>query len=322
MSSVETKSRGPGPRDASWIPLVVIAGPTAVGKTAISIELAEGLGGEIVSADSRLIYRGMDIGTAKPTPAERARVPHHLVDIADPDQTWSLSLFQRAAAHAIADIHGRGMLPMLVGGSGQYIHAVTHGWKPPEIPPDEGLRQELEARAAAEGNQSLYNELQASDPEAAGRIDPRNLRRIVRALEVIRLTGRKFSGQRGQAEGPYRLLTVGLARPRQELYTRIDARIESMFENGLLEEVRSLLAKGYSPALPSMSSIGYRECAEALRGEATPEEAVSRMRRGTRRFVRRQANWFKPADPLIHWFQANEDPREAIKATIQEFLRE
>jgi tRNA dimethylallyltransferase len=303
-------------------PLIVIVGPTAVGKTGISIQLAEQLGGEIVSADSRLFYRGMDIGTAKPSPAESLRVPHHLVDVADPDQTWSLAIFQRAAAHAIADIQRRGKLPFLVGGTGQYIHAVTHSWAPPATEPDARLRAVLEGLAKSQGNDWLHQRLTLLDPPAAQAIDPRNLRRTVRALEVIFSTGRRFSDQRGQSESPYRLLTIGLIRPRPELYARLDARIEAMFASGLLGEVRSLLAQGYSPDLPTMSAIGYRECAAVLRGELSLEEAKVRMRRLTRVFVRRQANWFKAQDPEIHWYEAGEGTMNEIEKEIRVFLKE
>jgi tRNA dimethylallyltransferase len=299
---------------------VVIVGPTAVGKTEISIQLAEQLDGEIVSADSRLFYRGMDIGTAKPTPEERACVPHHLIDVADPRETWSLTLFQRAASEAIADIHARGRTPFLVGGTGQYVHAVTRGWTPPAAAPDMSLRAKLESRAKNEGYQRLYEELQQFDPAAAERIDPRNVRRTIRALEVIRLTGRKFSEQRGQAEGPYRLLTIGLTRPRPELYARVDARIESMFAAGLLEEVQGLLNSGISPDLPAMTSIGYRECVKVLQGRLTVEEAKMQMRRATRVFIRRQANWFKLDDPSIHWFEVGRVQIEEIEGLIHNFL--
>lgn len=302
-------------------PLIVIVGPTAVGKTEISIQLAERLDGEIVSADSRLFYRGMDIGTAKPTAEERARVPHHLIDVADPRQTWSLALFQRAAAEAIAAIHARGRTPFLVGGSGQYIHAVTRGWAPPAAAPDPALRAQLESQAQANGPYWLHEKLRELDPDAAANIDPRNVRRTVRALEVIRLTGRKFSQQRGQAEGPCRTLTVGLTRPRPELYARVDARIESMFASGLLEEVRGLLEAGVSPALPAMTSIGYRECAEVLAGRLTVEEAKAEMRRRTRVFVRRQSNWFKRDDPSIHWFEAGKAHLDEIEKLILGFLK-
>lgn len=286
------------------IPLVVIVGPTAVGKTEISIQLAERLGGEIVSADSRLFYRGMDIGTAKPTLEERRGIPHYLIDLADPATTWSLALFQQAGTAAIAGIQARQHLPMLVGGTGQYIHAVTYGWTPPVTRPDVQLRAELEARATQEGYLALHSELEKLDPVAAEKIDARNVRRTIRALEVIRLTGLKFSEQRGQTESPYRLLTIGLTRPRPELYPRVDARIEAMFSNGLLDEVQRLLDSGCSPNLPTMSAIGYRECIQVLNGSMSVEQAKVEMRRLTRIFVRRQANWFKLDDPSIHWFQA------------------
>lgn len=301
-------------------PLVVIVGPTAVGKTEVSIQLAERLGGEIVSADSRLFYRGMDIGTAKPTAVERLRVPHHLIDVADPDETWSLAAFQRAAAEAIAEIHRRGMLPFLVGGTGQYVHAVTHGWTPPSTKPDVRLRRVLEELAKSNGNEWLHQRLDLLDPAAAQLIDPRNLRRTVRALEVVLSTGRRFSDQRGQGDNPYRLLTIGLNRPRPELYARLDARIEAMFAASLLDEVRGLLKRGYSPDLSTMSAIGYRECALVLQGEMSLEEAKVQMRRLTRTFVRRQANWFKAQDEQIHWFEASEMKVEEIEKEIRTFL--
>jgi len=301
-------------------PLIVIVGPTAVGKTEVAIQLAERLHGEIVSADSRLFYRGMDIGTAKPTLQERRGIPHHLIDVADPDESWSLAVFQAAAADAIADIHARGNLPLLVGGTGQYIRAVTHGWTPPAIQPDARLREELESRAGSEGYQALYAELLALDPEAAAKIDPRNVRRTVRALEVIRLTGRKFSAQGGQAGSLYRLLIIGLTRPRQELYARVDARIEAMFTLGLLDEVQHLLDSGCSPELPTMTAIGYRECIQVLAGRMDVEQAKTEMRRLTRIFVRRQANWFKLDDPSIHWFEPGKASLDEMENIIREFI--
>ena len=310
----------PDPSPLPPIPLIVIVGPTAVGKTDISIHLAERLNGEIVSADSRLFYRGMDIGTAKPTLEERRGVPHHLIDVADPGNTWSLALFQQAAAEAIAAIHARAHLPMLVGGTGQYIHAVTHGWSPPVTSPDTQLREELQARAEQQGYLVLHSELEKLDPAAAGKIDPRNVRRTIRALEVIRLTGIKFSEQRRQAESPYRLLTIGLTRPRPELYARVDARIEAMFAAGLLDEVQRLLDSGCSPHLPTLSAIGYRECIQVLQGSMDLEQAKVEMRRLTRIFVRRQANWFKLDDPSIHWFEAGKLDVIEIEAIVRQFI--
>lgn len=301
-------------------PLILIVGPTAVGKTEIAIQLAERLEGEIVSADSRLFYRGMDIGTAKPTSEEQARVPHYLIDIANPDEILSLAVFQQKAREAIADIHTRNKLPFLVGGTGQYVRAVTQGWTPPEVEPDERLREELEREKEARGIYWLYEKLKDLDPEAAEKIDPRNYRRTIRALEVILTTGRKFSEQRGQSDSPYRLVTVGLTRPREELYRRVDERIESMFANGFVDEVRGLLAKGYSPSLPTMSAIGYRECVGVIQGQLTEEQAKVQIRRATRVYVRRQANWFKESDPNIRWFRVEAGVVDEIEKNIRQLV--
>ena len=308
---------------SSHSPLILLVGPTAVGKTAIAIQLAHLLHGEIISADSRLFYRGMDIGTAKPTPLEQQLIPHHLIDIVNPDQTLSLAVFQQLARQAVAQVEERGKLPLLVGGTGQYVRAVTQRWKLPEVTPDARLRAELEKLKEQRGGTWLHERLQALDPPAAADIDPRNIRRTIRALEVILSSGRRFSEQRTHGESPYRLITVGLLRPRPELYGRIDARIEAMFAAGLVDEVRRLLGLGYGPDLPSMSAIGYRECVRIVRGEMTVEQAKAEMRRATRIYVRRQANWFKESDPLIRWFNAG-DPEvdEAIAIFVRESLHE
>ena len=299
-------------------PLILIIGPTAVGKTELAIQLSERMNGEIVSADSRLFYRGMDIGTAKPTPEEQARVPHHLIDIADPDETLSLAIFQQKAQEAIADIHTRNKIPFLVGGTGQYIRAVTKGWNPPEVEPDQRLRAELESIKEEKGADWLYEKLKGLDPIAAEKIDPRNYRRTIRALEVILTTGKRFSEQRGQSKSPYHLISVGLTRPRKELYERVDQRIDAMFANGFLDEVKGLLEKGYFPSLPTMSAIGYRECVRVIQGELNEEQAKAEMRRITRIFVRRQANWFKESDPSIKWFRVD----EGIVGEIESYLRQ
>ena len=301
-------------------PLILIVGPTAVGKTELAIQLAERLNGEIVSADSRLFYRGMDIGTAKPTDAEQKRVPHHLIDIAEPDEILSLAVFQQRAHAAIADIHTRKKIPFLVGGTGQYVRAVTEGWSPPEVEPDERLRADLEKKKEERGEYWLYEKLKALDPAAAEKIDPRNYRRTIRALEVILTTGRRFSEQRGQSESSYHPITIGLTRPRAELYERVDQRIDLMFASGFLEEVRELLEKGYSPSLPTMSAIGYRECVRVIRDELTEEQAKAEMRRLTRVFVRRQANWFKESDPNTRWFRVEQGVVDAIESHIRESL--
>jgi tRNA dimethylallyltransferase len=298
-------------------PLILIVGPTAIGKTELAIQLAERLNGEIVSADSRLFYRGMDIGTAKPSQEELARVPHHLIDIADLDEILSLAVFQQKAREAIKDIHTRNKLPFLVGGTGQYVRAVTQGWSPPEVEPDEKLRAELERQKEEKGIYWLHDKLKSLDPVAADKIDARNYRRTIRALEVIQTTGKKFSEQRGQGDSPYQLVTIGLSRPRTELYERVDQRIDVMFESGFVDEVRGLLAKGYSPSLPTMSAIGYRECVRVIQGELTEEQAKAEIRRATRVFVRRQANWFKETDPEIKWFKME----AGVVGQIESFIR-
>lgn len=307
-------------RDQVEKPLVVILGPTGVGKTEISIELAERLGGEIVSADSRLVYRGMDIGTAKPNHSDRNRVMHHLIDIVDPDHFWSLADYQQAAKAAIDEIHQRDKLPMLVGGTGQYITAVCEGWTIPKQEPDQRLRSILEKWGREIGAEELHSRLSKLDPAAVNKIEPRNLRRTVRALEVIFHTGEKFSTQRTKKQSPYRLLRLGLIRPRDELYKRIDVRIQQMIDVGLIEEVRRLLKSGYSPSLPSMSAIGYNQIARYLQRSTTLEEAVADMKRLTRQFVRRQANWFKLDDPGITWFPVVDGIVERIESVIREFI--
>jgi tRNA dimethylallyltransferase len=298
--------------------LLLIVGPTAVGKTELAIQLAKALGGEIISADSRLFYRGMDIGTAKPTPQELRQVPHHLIDIVNPDETVSLAVFQRMARDAISDVHRRGRLPLLVGGTGQYVRAVTEDWQPPAVAPDTRLRDELGRLKDARGVYWLHDRLRQLDSDAAREIDPRNARRTIRALEVILTTGRRFSAQRVHGQSPYHLITIGLNRPRPDLYARIDARIDAMFRAGLLDEVRGLLDAGYGADLPAMSAIGYRECVHVIQGEGDAERARAEMRRATRMYVRRQANWFKESDPTIRWFDA---ARPGLGASLADLIR-
>jgi tRNA dimethylallyltransferase len=301
-------------------PLIVIIGPTAVGKTEISLHLAERFKGEIISADSRLFYRGMDIGTAKPTREERDRVPHHLIDVTDPDQVWSLAKYQQAAYTVIDKLHHHGGIPFLVGGTGQYVRAVTEGWDIPEVKPDLRLRDALRNWAAEIGHFELYERLSLVDPLAAEKIDPQNIRRIVRALEVIFTTGQLFSAQRQRSGTPYQTLTLGITRPRSELYERIDARIQGMLEAGFVEEVQSLLDKGFSPDNPPLSAIGYRQVIAYLHGEIPLEAAVVQIKRLTRQYVRQQANWFKPDDPNICWFQVGSSIFGEMEAAIDQFL--
>lgn len=297
--------------------VLVIVGPTAVGKTALSLYLAERLGGEVVSADSRLFYRGMDIGTAKPTPEERARVPHHLIDIADPDETVGLARFLRLAHAAIADICARGRLPMVVGGTGQYVRALVEGWTPPAVPPDRALRAELEEQARREGLEPLIARLAALDPEAAARVDPRNPRRVVRALEVALRAG-PIGPDR--TPPPYNFFQIGLTMDRSALYARADARLEEMVRAGLVEEIRRLLEAGYGWDLPAMSALGYIQFRPYFEGRAPLEEVLAQVRRDTRRFIRHQYNWFRLSDPRICWFDATRTPPEEILAVVRGWL--
>ncbi len=299
-------------------PLVVIVGPTAAGKTVFGAELARRMGGEIVSADSRLFYRGLDIGTDKPTAETRQVVAHHLIDVADPDDAWSLVRFQAEACKEIALIHTKGRLPFLVGGTGQYVHAVIHGWQAPIQQPNPLLRSVLERWGKEIGPEELHHRLSLLDPPSAAIIERRNLRRTVRALEVIFTTGRRFSDQRLKNESSYSLCILGLKRDRRELYQRIDARIDRMIENGLLDEVRGLLDKGYSPDLPALSAIGYREMASVISGELTMEQAVLQMKKLTHQFVRRQANWFKERDPDIHWIEFRDKSVDTAVEILQQ----
>lgn len=300
--------------------MIVILGPTAVGKTEISIQLAERLEAEILSADSRLLYRGMDIGTAKPTPAERTRARHHLIDVADPDEVWSLAKFQRAAYAAIDEIHARKKVPILIGGTGQYIRAVVEGWDIPEVKPDPRLRKALQNWGAELGSQGLYDRLATLDPQAAARMEPQNQRRSIRALEVIFRSGRLFSAQKQRSGTPYQTLLLGINRPRPALYARIDARIQAMLEAGLVAEVEALFEKGYSPDLSPLSAIGYRQISDYIQEKISLDEAVMLIKRQTRQFVRRQVNWFKLADPDITWFQAGPQTVDEMENTIREFM--
>lgn len=302
------------------IPLAVLLGPTAVGKTEIAVQLAERLGGEIVSADSRLFYRGMDIGTAKPTPAERDRVPHHLIDVAEPNEVWSLAIFQRSAHHIIKEIYAQGHLPFLVGGTGQYIYSVIEGWQIPKSKPDPEMREALKSWMEEIGPDGLHSRLSVLDPVAASRIDWRNVRRTIRALEVILRTGRRFSEQAKRGRSQYRTLLLGLSRSRPELYARIDARIENMLAAGFEDEVRALLQKGFDPDLPNLSAIGYRQMIAYLKGEISLEEAIVLMKRNTRQFVRRQANWFKEDDTRIHWFRVGANTVDEMEDLIISWL--
>lgn len=298
-------------------PLVCLVGPTAVGKTEIALRLAERLDGEIVSADSRLLYRGMDIGTAKPTLEERRRVPHHLVDVAEPDETWSLAQVRAAVLESLAGITGRGRLPLVVGGTGQYVRAILEGWDPPPRAHDAAVRERLGAIARRDGEQALHARLREVDPASADRIDARNVRRVIRALEIFEITGEPASAQRRRHPLPYRSLILGLRAPRPILYARIDARIDAMLAHGWVDEVQRLLARGLDTGLPAFSAIGYPEIIEVVQGKRSLEDAVVAIRRRTRVLVRRQANWFKADDPSILWFENDGETVGRMEAEIR-----
>lgn len=300
-------------------PLIVLLGPTAVGKTALSLALAERFHGEIVSADSRQVYRGLDEGTAKATPAERARVPHHLIDVRDPAQTLTVAEYQQLAYTAIDAIHARGRVPFLVGGTALYLRAVVLGLRIPEVPPDPALRAALEEELAHSGVEPLFARLQALDPATAAAIDRRNPRRVLRALEIVLITGRPKVEQEGSVPPPYRILQIGLTRPRAALHRRIDRRVEEMVEQGLVEETRRLLEAGHDPRLPALSSLGYREMGAFLRGEMTLAQAVERIQIETHRFVRHQETWFRKMEG-VQWFDLEQSGEEEIAARVAAFL--
>ncbi len=300
--------------------LIVLVGPTAVGKTELSLDLAQAVSGEIVSADSRLIYRGMDIGAAKPSLTQREMVPHHLIDIVDPDLTLTLAEYQHRAYAVIDDIGKRGKVPLLVGGSGQYVRAVVEGWGIPKVAPDWKLRVELEAFAETNGASALHARLAKLDPIASGRIDYRNVRRVIRALEVTLLSGQPISELQVKSPPPYRILQIGLTRPRPALYERVDARIDAMLATGLLDEVRNLAAAGYDWQLPAMSGLGYRQIGLYLQGEATLEESVQLIRKETRRFLRQQGTWFRPDDPRLVWFDLEQAGPDQVISLARQWL--
>jgi len=299
--------------------VLVIVGPTAVGKTNLALVLGPRFGGEVISADSRQVYRYMDIGTAKATPEERALVPHHLIDIVDPDEELTLAHYRALATQAIEAVWARGRLPMLVGGTGLYIWAVLEGWTIPEVPPDPSLRAALEEEARQRGYAALHARLAEVDPAAAARIDPRNVRRVIRALEVYCRAGVPISRLQRREPPPYRVFIVGLTMPRPALYARIDARVDRMIAQGLVEEVRWLRAR-YADDLPAMSALGYQQIVQYLRGEISLEEAMMLIKRHTRRFVRQQYNWFRLSDPRITWVDAHEADWAALEAQVARFL--
>ncbi len=286
--------------------LIAVVGPTAGGKSELALRLALAFNGEIVSADSRQVYRFLDVGTAKPTPGDRATVRHWLIDVVNPNEEFSLAHYLDLARSALADIWRRGLTPFLVGGSGQYVWALLEGWQVPRVAPDTDLRRVLEERAAREGPDALYRELLALDPDAASRVDARNVRRLVRALELQqRSTG---ATSREKLQPDFQPLILATDWPRAELYRRIDDRVDAMLARGtaggLIEEVRGLLARGYRSDLPPMTGIGYRQVIRYLNAEISLDEVAANMKTETHRVARMQYTWFRRDDPRIHWLDA------------------
>ncbi len=300
--------------------LIAIVGPTGVGKSQLAIHLAQKFDGEIVSADSRQVYRYMDIGTAKPSRQELSLIPHHLINIINPSDAFNLAQYQGLASEAIDSIIQRQKLPLLVGGSGQYLWSVLEGWGIPKVPPDPDFRYNLEERVARVGKEELYQELELLDPIAASRIDPSNVRRVIRALEVHR--GLKTSPHQLQPKNriPHSTLIIGLTADRAELYQRIDSRVDTMIEQGLAEEVRKLVNMGYGLDLPAMSSIGYRQIGMFLKGEMTLEAAIQQIKFESHRFVRQQYNWFSLKGDRIRWFDIQGSVEPEITARVKKFI--
>ena len=282
--------------------VVVVLGATGTGKTRLAIEIAQALDGEVVNADSRYVYRGMDIGTAKPTPDERRGIPHHVLDIVEAADPFSVAAFLELAYVAIEDIGGRGRLPVVVGGTPQYLCALLEGWSAPAVLPDACYRRQLELLAA----DTLHEQLRAADPVSAARIDPRNTRRVIRALEIVRATGGPVSAVQGKTAPPYRFHILGLRQPRAALHARVDRRVREMFSAGWLAEVERLRARHLTATTPAMSAHGYREALAVLEGDMSLDEAINQTQRMVHRYIRHQETWFRRFEG-IHWFDSSED---------------
>jgi tRNA dimethylallyltransferase len=272
--------------------LIVVAGPTGVGKTMLGVELAKRFGGEVINADSRYLYRGFNIGTAKPSADEQQGVPHHLIDILDPEDDFSLARYQELTNAAIEDVLQRGRLPLLVGGTPLYVNAVIEGWKIPKVPPQPEIRQRLEREADVEGVETLSVRLAEIDPVAAERSGV-NLRRIIRALEIFEVTGERMSDLEGKGPRPYQTLELGLSLSRPLLHDRLDRRVDDQVRLGLVEEVANLLEAGVPRDAPAMSSIGYRQLLPYLDGEQTLDETIAQLKHDTHRYVRHQETWLR-----------------------------
>lgn len=296
--------------------VLALVGPTGSGKTKTSIALSKVLQAEIVSMDSMQIYRGMDIGTAKPTKDELSAAAHHMIDVVDPDCLFTVSMYKEMASKAIDDILARGKTPILVGGTGLYLNAISYEMTLGDKGADEALREELHRIAQQPGgHEELHQRLSLVDPVSAEKLHPNDIRRVIRALEIYETSGRA-KGQRvdeQQKEGPYHVMVYGLSMPREQMYARINARVDEMICDGLVDEVKALLAKGIEPRQEggSMQAIGYKEIVSALRGEISMEQAISLIKQGSRRYAKRQWTWFR-RDLRTKWFDWSEYPDESV----------
>jgi tRNA dimethylallyltransferase len=299
-------------------PLVILVGPTAVGKTAASIGLAKALNGEIISGDSMQIFKGLDIGTAKITKEEMQGVPHNLIDIKEPWETFSVAEFKRLADEAIADIHDRGKLPIIVGGTGFYINSVLYEYHFGEADTDEAYRAELEQYAEAHGNEALWNILQEKDPDSAAKLHSNDTKRVIRALEVLHVTGIPASERQSTVDKQtmrYNAVYIALNMPREVLYDRINRRVDIMIQDGLEAEVRNALANGVAQDALSMTSIGYRQMIQYFNEEISFDRAVELIKRDTRHFAKRQLTWFRH-DPNIQWVDKWGKTDEQVEAEL------
>jgi len=300
--------------------LVAIVGPTGVGKSKLALHLAQTFNGEVVSADSRQVYRHINIGTAKPSREELALVPHHLINVVNPGEDFSLARYHQLAYDAITGIQQREKLALLVGGSGLYAWSVLEGWVIPRVSPDPEFRHSLEQKAAKLGQDELYQELVAVDPQAAQKIDPRNVRRTIRALEVHNIAEVPFSQLQNKKTPPFETFIIGLTTDREELYRRIDQRVDEMIEQGLVAEVEKLVNMGYGFNLPAMSGIGYKEIGMFLKGELTLATAIQQIKFETHRFVRHQYTWFRLKDDKIKWFDICDNAYSKITTLLTKFV--
>lgn len=300
--------------------IITIIGPTGIGKSKLALTIAQLFDGEVISADSRQVYRYMDIGTAKPTKQEMSVTPHHLIDIIDPDEAFGLSDYQEQCKKTIDNIIERRRLPIMAGGSGQYVWSVLENWEIPRVVPDNEYRNQLEQRARDEGQEVLFHELEKINPEAAKKVDRLNLRRVIRALEINNSAAESNKCKSVKNKPLYNSLIIGLTTERKEVYRRIDSRVDVMITNGLIDEVRGLIEKGYSSELPSMSGIGYRQIGMFLKDEISKEEAVQQMKYESHRYVRGQYNWFKLKDDRIKWFDIQCNIKTQITELVKIFL--